>query len=146
MITDHRFHFWLGYYPDIPAYRAYMNADNSGIPPFARDLGVADEAQAWQTSGGFASLYPDPRYTLPLSELFKGSPVRREDFNEIARRCTAYGITEPNTYIWYFHPAIRPALGQIFGGYRYIGQFAADDDFWEVKTLLYPETFGTEAI
>lgn len=144
MITDPRFHFWLGYYPDIPAYHSYMDANDSGISPFARDLGVADEASDWETSGVIASLFPDPRYILPLSELFKGSPVRQEDLDEIARRCTAYGIAEPNTYIWYFHPTIRPTLGQTFGGYCYIGRFVANDFFWESRTLLYPETFSTE--
>ena len=123
-----------------------MYADDSGISHFARDLGVASEATDWETSGVIASLFPDPRYTLPLSELFKGSPVYQKDLDEIARRCTAYGIAVPNTYLWYFHPTIRPTLGQTFGGYRYIGLFVAKDSFWEVRTLLYPETFATDAV
>lgn len=135
------YHLWLGNYESIKQYDAYIGINQLNTSSFAQDLGIPDEYHKWNINGTLASLQPNIPYMLPLEEIFKGSPVRKQDYDEINKICSDINLYNPNTYIWYFNDDLDLKVGESFDKYKYIGYFKADNNFLEARTILYPQTF-----
>lgn len=135
------YHLWLGHYESINEYDIYIGINQANTSNFAQDLGISNEYPKWNANGKIASLQPNISYALPLEEIFKGSPVRKQDYDVIKKICRDINLYNPNSYIWYFNEQLTFQVGTSFDKYKYIGYFEADNDFLESRTILYPQSF-----
>nr|WP_262362232.1 RHS repeat-associated core domain-containing protein [Streptococcus timonensis] len=103
MYNSNFYHLWLGHYKSIDEYDRYVGINQANTSNFAQDLGIPNEYPKWNMNGKIASLQPNISYALPLEEIFKGSPVRKQDYDIIKKICRDINLYDPNSYIWYFN-------------------------------------------
>lgn len=125
------------------AYDHYVLDEENNNPLFLRELGITDFAYENEVYNyGMEVLDVDFRYEFPISELFKFSVVKKEDFGVIENFCEVKKIV-PNSYIILYKKGLKlpKEIHLSFQNIFYVGEFEMSEQGKEGEMDMNPHLF-----